>query len=91
MSTESDSVIIRIGNIDDCDSDHDHNDATNKVNDSQTKSKNKKSKRPIANNRVITSNYTLLNFLPKNLWEQFKRIANFYFLCMTILASLIGK
>ncbi|GLG92822.1 ATP8B4 protein [Gryllus bimaculatus] len=40
-------------------------------------------------NRVITSKYTLWNFLPKNLFEQFRRIANFYFLCMTILALSI--
>lgn len=68
MSTESDSILIRIGNIDFCDSDHDHNAVTNKTNDIQTNKKNKKTKRPIANNRVITSNYTLVNFLPKNLW-----------------------
>lgn len=32
------------------------------------------------NNSVRTTKYTLLTFLPKNLFEQFRRIANFYFL-----------
>ncbi len=31
-------------------------------------------------NRVRTAKYTLLNFLPINLFEQFRRAANFYFL-----------
>ena len=33
--------------------------------------------------------YTLWNFVPKNLFEQFRRIANFYFLIMTIIAVMI--
>lgn len=41
------------------------------------------------NNRIVTSKYTLWNFLPKNLFEQFRRIANFYFLCMTVIALTI--
>ncbi|XP_060071091.1 phospholipid-transporting ATPase IF-like [Ylistrum balloti] len=41
------------------------------------------------NNRVISSKYTLLNFLPKNLFEQFRRIANFYFLCVGIVQLII--
>ncbi|KAB7494659.1 hypothetical protein Anas_04977, partial [Armadillidium nasatum] len=36
-------------------------------------------------NTIKTSRYTLLNFLPKNLFEQFRRIANFYFLCLCII------
>lgn len=35
---------------------------------------------PYRHNDVVTSKYTLLTFLPKNLFEQFRRIANFYFL-----------
>ena len=38
-----------------------------------------------ANNRIKTSKYTLLTFLPLNLLEQFQRLANFYFLCLLIL------
>jgi len=29
--------------------------------------------------------YTIWNFLPKNLFEQFRRIANFYFLCIGVI------
>ncbi|XP_076435562.1 phospholipid-transporting ATPase IF-like [Babylonia areolata] len=41
------------------------------------------------NNRIVTSKYTLLNFLPKNLFEQFRRVANFYFLVVGIVQLLI--
>eukprot|EP00930_Biecheleria_cincta_P071879 TRINITY_DN59330_c0_g1_i1.p1 TRINITY_DN59330_c0_g1~~TRINITY_DN59330_c0_g1_i1.p1 ORF type:complete len:1131 (+),score=190.54 TRINITY_DN59330_c0_g1_i1:98-3490(+) len=34
----------------------------------------------ICDNKVITSHYTKLNFVPKNLMEQFSRPANLYFL-----------
>ena len=37
------------------------------------------------NNAIRTSKYTWLTFLPKNLFEQFYRFANFYFLCIVIL------
>jgi len=29
--------------------------------------------------------YTIWSFLPKNLFEQFRRVANFYFLCMAVI------
>lgn len=38
-----------------------------------------------ANNYICTSKYTLLTFLPKNLLEQFRRLANTYFLCLLVL------
>ncbi|KAI1301717.1 Phospholipid-transporting ATPase ID [Halotydeus destructor] len=38
-----------------------------------------------ANNFIRTSKYNLLTFLPRNLFEQFQRLANFYFLCLLIL------
>ena len=38
-----------------------------------------------SSNEVVTSKYTLWNFLPKNLFEQFRRIANIYFLINIIL------
>ncbi|KAF9223068.1 phospholipid-translocating P-type ATPase [Gyrodon lividus] len=37
-----------------------------------------------ARNKVRTSRYTILTFLPKNLFEQFYRIANIYFLALVI-------
>lgn len=40
-------------------------------------------KRP--NNRIRTTKYTLLSFLPKNLFEQFYRVANLYFLIIVLL------
>ncbi|EEB94314.1 hypothetical protein MPER_06888 [Moniliophthora perniciosa FA553] len=36
-------------------------------------------------NQVITSKYTILTFLPRNLLEQFRRIANIYFNGIAIL------
>lgn len=39
-------------------------------------------------NGVHTTKYTLLSFLPKNLWEQFQRAANVYFLIISFLTSL---
>lgn len=41
--------------------------------------------RYVPNNRIVTSKYTILNFVPKNLFEQFRRIANFYFLCIAVI------
>ncbi|KAJ3331956.1 hypothetical protein HDU93_009414, partial [Gonapodya sp. JEL0774] len=38
-----------------------------------------------ASNKVKTSKYSALNFLPKNLFEQFRRVANFFFLTITII------
>lgn len=36
-------------------------------------------------NQVITSKYTIITFLPRNLLEQFRRIANLFFLGIAIL------
>ncbi|TMW62031.1 hypothetical protein Poli38472_009524 [Pythium oligandrum] len=36
-------------------------------------------------NIVRTSKYTLLSFVPKSLFEQFRRVANFYFLIISLL------
>ncbi|KAI9494577.1 hypothetical protein BDB00DRAFT_817387 [Zychaea mexicana] len=42
-------------------------------------------KRQYVTNKVRTSKYTLWTFVPKNLFEQFRRAANMYFLGMAIL------
>ncbi|KAJ3675744.1 hypothetical protein LUZ60_004786 [Juncus effusus] len=36
-------------------------------------------------NKISNTKYTLLNFLPKNLWEQFRRFMNQYFLLIAVL------
>ncbi|KAH9848849.1 phospholipid-translocating P-type ATPase [Lenzites betulinus] len=38
-----------------------------------------------SSNQVITSKYTAITFLPRNLLEQFRRIANVFFLAIAIL------
>ncbi|XP_073831771.1 phospholipid-transporting ATPase IF-like [Musca autumnalis] len=42
-------------------------------------------------NHIKTNKYTLLTFLPLNMLEQFRRIANVYFLVMTIASFLIDS
>lgn len=44
-----------------------------------------------ATNKVTTAKYTVVTFLPKNLFEQFRRLANFYFLCLAIIHSTIDS
>ena len=41
-------------------------------------------------NVIISSRYTLLNFLPKSLLEQFRRLANVYFLVVGMIA-VVGE
>ena len=36
-------------------------------------------------NQITTSKYTVVSFLPKNLIDQFSKLANIYFLAMMIL------
>ncbi|KAI9140278.1 hypothetical protein BKA69DRAFT_1167692 [Paraphysoderma sedebokerense] len=38
-------------------------------------------------NKVITSKYSVVSFLPKNLFEQFRRFANIFFLLLIILQT----
>ncbi|XP_011298118.1 probable phospholipid-transporting ATPase IF isoform X2 [Fopius arisanus] len=40
-------------------------------------------------NRIKSNKYTVWNFIPKNLFEQFRRVANFYFLVTGIIAVSI--
>jgi hypothetical protein len=39
----------------------------------------------VQNNYIKTSKYNLISFVPINLFEQFQRLANFYFLVLIIL------
>lgn len=41
-----------------------------------------------SNNEILSSKYTILNFVPKNLFEQFQRIANFYFILVMLVQLL---
>jgi len=41
--------------------------------------------RHYANNKIKTTKYTVLSFLPKNLFEQFHRFANVYFFFIALL------
>uniref|UniRef100_A0A8C9ZC09 Phospholipid-transporting ATPase n=1 Tax=Sander lucioperca TaxID=283035 RepID=A0A8C9ZC09_SANLU len=41
--------------------------------------------RNYANNKIKTTKYTVLSFLPKNLFEQFHRFANVYFVFIALL------
>lgn len=42
-------------------------------------------------NTIMSSKYTAWSFFPKNLFEQFRRIANFYFLCVAVLQLTIDS
>ncbi|XP_075222064.1 phospholipid-transporting ATPase IF-like [Lycorma delicatula] len=37
-------------------------------------------------NKIVSSKYTLWTFLPKNLYEQFRRFANICFACITLMS-----
>lgn len=41
-------------------------------------------------NTILSSRYTLYNFLPRQLLAQFSKLANFYFLCVSILQMIPG-
>jgi hypothetical protein len=38
-----------------------------------------------ASNEVTTAKYTKWNFIPKSIYEQFRRVANIYFLIISLL------
>lgn len=45
---------------------------------------------PFVSNRVQTARYNLVNFLPKQLWAQFSKVANVYFLLIGCLQQIPG-
>ncbi len=50
------------------------------INDPEANTKHK-----FPSNQIKTSRYTAITFIPVNLFEQFRRLANFYFLCTVLL------
>lgn len=42
-------------------------------------------------NFFVTSKYTVISFIPQNLLEQFRRIANIFFLIMVAIQLIPGK
>ena len=41
--------------------------------------------RPFMSNEIHTSRYNFFTFLPKNLYQQFKKMSNIFFLVMSVL------
>jgi len=60
------------------------NDLNYKVNISNPDGKSKWE----TQNRIKTTRYTPWNFIPKNIFEQFQRVANLYFLLIAILSAI---
>lgn len=46
--------------------------------------------RPFVGNTIKSSKYNVWNFLPRQLFAQFSKLANFYFLCVSILQMIPG-
>lgn len=46
---------------------------------------------PLQGNAIKTYKYNVLTFIPLNLYEQFKRVANLYFLALLILQVRLKK
>ena len=49
-----------------------------------------RTKQPYPSNFIRSSRYTLANFFPRQLFAQFSKLANFYFLCIAILQMIPG-
>jgi Phospholipid-translocating ATPase N-terminal len=49
------------------------------------------SEKTYCNNFIKTSKYSLINFLPKSIFEQFRRLGNQYFLLLVILMVRSGR
>lgn len=46
--------------------------------------------KPYIGNTITSSRYNAWNFLPRQLYAQFSKLANFYFLCVSILQMIPG-
>jgi phospholipid-translocating ATPase len=49
-----------------------------------------RTQKPHMNNTIRSSKYNAWNFLPRQLFAQFSKLANFYFLCVSILQMIPG-
>ena len=49
-----------------------------------------RTQKPHINNTIRSSKYNAWNFLPRQLFAQFSKLANFYFLCVSILQMIPG-
>jgi Phospholipid-translocating ATPase N-terminal len=47
--------------------------------------KRRDNKKPFVDNKIHTARYNVVTFLPKNLFYQFSKMTNLYFLVLTIL------
>ena len=45
----------------------------------------------VPNNKISTSKYTKITFFPKNLFEQFSKLSNAYFLVKLIFSLILLK
>lgn len=52
---------------------------------------NEKKPKNVQTNKIKSNKYSILTFIPQNLLEQFRRIANFYFLCMSAISLSIDS
>ncbi|BFZ59544.1 drs2 neo1 protein [Saitoella coloradoensis] len=49
-----------------------------------------RTKKPYIDNLIVSSRYTIYNFLPRQLYAQFSKIANCYFLLVSIMQMIPG-
>lgn len=62
-----------------------HYDATSDIESSLWHSIKNRKKIKLESNRIRTTRYNILTFIPKNLFEQFHRVANVYFAVLIAL------
>lgn len=48
-------------------------------------------RQPFPQNTIVSSRYNIINFFPKSLFEQFRRLANVYFLVLGIIAAVAAN
>ena len=54
-------------------------------------SKRRDHRKPFMANQIHTARYNVLTFLPKNLFYQFRKMTNLYFLVLTVLDWYINQ